>query len=163
MENSQIRKIYDKLERNVLILIAIPIPIFGFVYLNSESPLFFFNVPQLAEFWEYLGLGLVFTFLIAQSVVFQKDKKIILHSDFDLPTKLNSYSQASVKRFGLLLLTSLVAAIGLFLFENPGFTVAFAIALLFFSVAKPSPDRIIRSLKLAGEEKEIVNGLKRRE
>lgn len=163
MENSQIRKIYDKLERYVLLMIALPIPFFGFVYLNSESPIFFFEVPQLAEFWEYFGLGLVFTFLIAQSVVFQKDNKVILNSDFDLATKLLSYSRASVKRFGLLLLTSFVAAIGLLLFENPGFTVAFAIALVVFSVAKPSPDRIIRSLKLVGEEKEIVNGLKRRE
>lgn len=151
------------MERNVLIMIAIPIPFFGFVYINSESPIFFFEVPQLAEFWEYFGLVMVFTFLIAQFVVFQKESKSIVNSNYELPIKLHSYSKASYRRFGLLLLAALISALGLFLFENPGYTVAFAIALLFFSVAKPSPDRIIRSLKLKGEEKELVNGLKRRE
>ncbi|MCH6235407.1 hypothetical protein MMU05_15680 [Aquiflexum sp. AIY15W] len=162
MEDSQLRKIYDNLERTVLIMIAIPIPFFGFVYLNSESPIFFFNVPQLPGFWEYFGLGTVFTLLLAQFVVFQKESKGIVNSNYDLPIKLHSYSKASFKRFGLLLVAALISALGLFLFENPGYTVSFAIALLFFSVAKPSPDRIIRSLKLVGEEKELVNGLKRR-
>lgn len=147
----------------MLILIAVPIPVFGFVYLNTESPIFFFNVPQLSEYWEYLGLGIVFSFLVAQFTVFQKECKSIVTSTFDFPIKLISYSKASSKRFGLLLIAGLVSALGLFLFGNPGFTVAFAVTLLFFSIAKPSPERIIRSLKLKGEEKDTILGLKRRE
>ena len=163
MENSRIRKIYDNLERNVLILIAVPIPFFGFVYLNYENPMFFFEVPELSEFWEYLGLGLVFTFLIAQYVVFQKDIKSIVGSFFELDRKLESYSKAAIKRFGILFVAALIAAGGLFLFGNAGYTVAFAVTLLFFSIAKPSPERIISSLKLKGEEKDLIMSLKRRE
>jgi hypothetical protein len=144
-------------------MIAIPIPFFGFVYLNSENPVFFFEIPQVTEFWEYFGLGMVFTLLIAQYVVFQKETKSIVDSSSELPAKLTSYSKASFKRFGILFVAALVAAAGLLLFGNAGYTIAFAVTLVFFSAAKPSPDRIIRSLKLKGEEKDLVNGLKRRE
>jgi hypothetical protein len=36
------------------------------------------------------------------------------------------------------------------------------VILLFFSLGKPSPDRIVRLLKLKGEEKDKVMELKRR-
>lgn len=147
----------------MLIMIAIPIPFFGFVYLNSENPIFFFEIPQVTEFWEYFGLGMVFTLLIAQYVFFKKETKTIVVSPSELPAKLTSYSKASFKRFGILFVAALVAAAGLLLFGNAGYTIAFAVTLVFFSAAKPSPDRIIRSLKLKGEEKDLVNGLKRRE
>ena len=147
----------------MLIMIAIPIPFFGFVYLNSENPIFFFEIPQGTEFWEYFGLGMVFTLLIAQYVFFKKETKTIVVSPSELPAKLTSYSKASFKRFGILFVAALVAAAGLLLFGNAGYTIAFAVTLVFFSAAKPSPDRIIRSLKLKGEEKDLVNGLKRRE
>jgi len=163
LENLQIRKIYDNLERNVLVMIAIPIPFFGFVYLNSENPIVFLEIPQMAEFWEYFGLGMVFTLLIAQYVIFQKETKYIVASGSDLNRKLFSYSKVSVKRFKILFFAALMAAGGLLLFGNAGFTIAFAITLVFFSAAKPSPDRIIRSLKLKGEEKDLVDGLKKRE
>lgn len=151
------------MERNVLIMIAIPIPFFGFVYLNTENPIFFFEVPQLTGFWEYFGLGLVFTFLIAQYYSFQKDSKNIEKSSFGLEKKLEAYSKASFNRFRILFVSGLVAAAGLFLFGNAGYTIAFAVTLVFFSAAKPTPERIIRALKLKGEEKDQVMGLKRRE
>ncbi|MCL6259119.1 hypothetical protein M3O96_08475 [Aquiflexum sp. TKW24L] len=148
------------MERNVLIMIAVPIPFFGFVYLNSENPIFFFEIPQLSEFWEYFLLAIGFTFLIAQYFVFHKETKIISTSDKDMAGKMNAFSEAVFKRFWYLFITALIAALGLFLFGNPGYTVAFAITLLFFSIAKPTPDRIIRALKLKGEEKDQVNALK---
>jgi hypothetical protein len=151
------------MERNVLIMIAVPIPFFGFVYLNSQNPIFFFHIPQLAEFWENLGLGIVFTFLLAQYFVFQKETKIISTSARNLTEKMNAFSGSVFKRYGYLFISALIAALGLFLFGNPGYTLAFAVTLLFFSIAKPTPDRIIKALRLKGEEKELVNALKIRE
>lgn len=144
----------------MLILTAVPIPVFGFVYLNSESPIFFFDVPELSDFWEFFGLGIAYILLVAQYFMFQKEIKRIADSSDDLPMKLKYYSKSSFRRFGLLLVASLIAALGLFLFGNAGYTIAFSIALLFFSIAKPTPDRIIRALKLQGEDKDLVNGLK---
>jgi hypothetical protein len=163
LEADSLRKIYNRLERNVLMFIILPIPLFGFVYLNSQNPIFYFDIPHISAFWEYLGLGLVFLLLVAQYIFFQTTIKKIRLFDANLEARLEFYADACIKRFTLLFIITLVAAVGLFLFENAGYTIAFAICLFFFSIAKPSPDRLISSLKLKGEEKNRVNDLKRRE
>jgi hypothetical protein len=150
------------MERNVLVLIVVPIPFFGFVYLNSQNPIFYFDVPQLSGFWECFSLGVLFTLLLAQYFLYQQNVKRISNSSLNLHEKMELFSNASFKRYGLLFLASLLASLGLFLFSNTTFTFGFAISLLFFSIAKPTPDRIIRALRLKGEEKELVIGLKRR-
>lgn len=162
LEENKIRKIFETLERNVLILIAIPIPFFGVVYLNSQNTTISFDLPELSSFWDSFGLGLVFSILGIQYFYFQTAIKRILKGNLELETKLALYSQATMQRFWILFISTFICALGLLFFNNPGFTMAFAITLLFFSIGKPSPDRIVKSLKLNGEEKDKVLGMKRR-
>jgi hypothetical protein len=60
------------------------------------------------------------------------------------------------------LLSSLLSSLGLFLFENNGYIMAYALTLVFLSLGKPTLDRIVRLLKLKGEEKERVIRIKTR-
>jgi hypothetical protein len=162
LENRNIKQIYETLERNVLILIAIPIPFFAVTYLNSLNSIFSINLPEVSPFWDSFGLGMVVLILIVHYFNFHSAIKRIQLGNFDLQTKLALYSQATQLRFYILFVASLLCATGLLFFENAGYTIVFAVILLFFSLGKPSPDRIVRLLKLKGEEKDKVMELKRR-
>jgi hypothetical protein len=59
-------------------------------------------------------------------------------------------------------MAALIAALGLFLFGNAGYTIAFAVALLFFSVAKPTPDRIIRVFEIKGRRQRFGQWIKKK-
>ncbi len=145
-----------------MILIAIPIPFFAVVYLNSQNSTFSFELPVVSAFWDSFGLGLVVSILFLQYFSFQSAIKRIGSGNLDLESKLALYSQATMQRFWILFISTFISALGLLFFDNPGFTMAFAVTLLFFSLGKPSPDRIVKSLKLKGEEKDKVLGMKRR-
>jgi len=162
LEKSVIRNIYDGLERNVLILIAIPIPFFAFAYLHSQNGTAAWDVPDLPAFWDSFLLGFVFAMLGLHYVNFHKGIKQALKVDCDLEEKIKKYAAVTMQRFWILFFAGLVCAMGLILFDNAGYTIAFAISLVFSSLGKPSPDRIIRLLRLKGQEKEEVELLKKR-
>lgn len=162
MENYSIKQIYEDLERNVLILMAIPIPFFAITYLNSLNSIFSINLPEVSSFWDSFGLGMVVLILIIHYFNFHSAIKRIPLGNFDLETKMRLYSDATRLRFYILFVASLLCAGGLLFFDNAGYTISFAVILLFFSLGKPSPDRIVRLLKLKGEEKDKVMELKRR-
>jgi hypothetical protein len=63
---------------------------------------------------------------------------------------------ATKERYFLLFLISLISSVGLLFFENAIFIVIFAVTLIFFSVGKPTPDRIGKLLKLDKEQKEQI-------
>ena len=66
MDNYSIKQIYENLERNVLILMAIPIPFFAVTYLNSINSIFSINLPEVSPFWDSFGLGMVALILVVQ-------------------------------------------------------------------------------------------------
>lgn len=146
----------------MLILIAIPIPFFAVAYLNSQNKTFSINLPEVPPFWDSFGLGLGVSILVVHYFNFQAAIKRIQNGSYDLETKVSLYAQATLLRFYLLFATTLICATGLLFFDNKGYTIAFAVTLLFFSLGKPTPDRIVKLLKLNGEEKEKVLELKRR-
>ncbi|WP_332914284.1 hypothetical protein [Algoriphagus boritolerans] len=66
----------------------------------------------------------------------------------ELLEKVRIYSNATNQRFWILFLISVFASVGLLFNQNPVYTVIFAVTLIFFSLAKPSPDRMARLMKL---------------
>lgn len=162
METTEIRKIYDALERNVLILIAIPIPIFAFAYLHAQEGTLDWDLPHLPAFWDSFFLGFVFVILALHYVRFHNGIKQAMTGGFDLEEKVRRYAVATMQRFWVLFLAGFICAFGLMWFDNAGYTIAFAITLVFSSLGKPTPDRIIRLLRLKGEEREEIEQLKRR-
>lgn len=159
VEKSEIRKIYDRLERKILVLMALPIPFFAIVYLYQESGGKSWRVPQISSFWESFGLSLIGLLLAVHYFNFhQKINSAIEVSD--LVAKIKVYQSATVTRFWMLFLASFLCSLGLLLFSNAGYTILFAITLVLFSLGKPTPDRIVRLLKLKGENREEVEKLK---
>lgn len=161
MENNNLRNIYQTLERNVLILIAIPLPFFAFVFLSSQNGSLHFDLPALPLFLESFGLGIAFAILVVQYFTFQSAIKSILAGDFELEKKVKMYSKATMLRFWVLFVSIFLSAAGLLFFQNSGYTIAFAISLVFMSLGKPTPDRIVRLLRLKGEDRAEIEELKR--
>lgn len=147
---------YRTMERTVLSLILLPLPVFAFVYLNLSKPTRTINVPELPAFLESFLLSLTLALLLFQHINFQRGIKPFQVDGMDLEQKIIGYLKASTMRYVILAVVGFVAAMGLFFFANVGFTVAYAIVLVLVSVYKPSPIRIIRIFRLRGEEKEFV-------
>lgn len=148
------------LERNVLILIAIPLPFFAIAYLFTQNGTVSLDVPQLPMFLNTFGLAFVYAILAVHYLIFHNSIKKIITGKFELNEKVNLYADATMTRFWILFASGILCSLGLLFFEDPGYTIAFAITLVFSSLGKPSPDRIVRLLKLRGEEKEEIEQLK---
>lgn len=162
MEKDRIRINYEKLERNTLILIACSIPFFAVVYLYSQSESITRTSYDFPEIVDFILLGLIYVLLAFHYWNFHKAIKCVIRLNLDLETKIKLYEQATIRKFWILLLSSLLCSLGLFLFENNGYIIAYALTLVFLSLGKPTPDRIVRLLKLKGEEKERVIRIKTR-
>ena len=119
-------------------------------------------MPQLPEFFEWFLIGFSSFVLVAQYLIFHKRIKTGI-SKTELLEKVKIYTQATSQRFLILFAVSILATVGLLLSKNPVFTVIFAVALVFFSLAKPSPDRMARLMKLKKEDRELVREASRPE
>jgi len=157
------KKDFRLLERNVLLLIAVPLPIFSFAYLYVTSGNLEFDLPELPQVFNFLTLGLVTAILIFQQVAFSNRVKSIRNNVKELNQKVKGYARATFLRYWQLFWVGLLSAFGLFFYENQGFTMAYAITLLFVSLAKPTPRRIISELRLKNQEKDLVTEIQKRE
>ena len=75
--------------------------------------------------------------------------------------KAKCYFAATRQRFFLLFLAAILSSLGLLFSGNAGFVVIFAITLVFFSLGKPSPDRMARLMKLKKEDRELLREISR--
>lgn len=157
------KKDFRLLERNVLLLIAIPLPIFSFAYLYVTSGNLDFNLPALPEVFNYVLLGLVSAMLVVQQFAFTRRIRAIRKTGVLVSQKVKGYAKATFLRYWQLFWVGVMCAFGLFFYENQGFTIVYAITLLFVSLAKPMPGRIVSALRLKGEEKEQVMEIQKRD
>lgn len=146
----------------MLIQIAIQLPFFAISYLYTQNGTIDYGGFYFAPFWNSFAFGLGVILLIFQFFQFSAEIKKIIRAGHDLDKKFELYAGAVSFRFWILFLTVLLSAAGLYFFNNPNFTIVFAVTLVFISLGKPSPDRIVSALKLKGEEKDLVIDLKRR-
>ncbi|MEX2591685.1 MAG: hypothetical protein WD426_02840 [Anditalea sp.] len=158
-----IKRKFRILERNVLILIILPLPFFALAYLYTTSPTRTIQIPEFPEFLDPFSLSLAIALLAFQQINFQKKIRDIKGSGADLEEKFSRYAKATITRYWQLLMVGFLCAAGLFLYQNAGFTVAYAITLVLISVAKPSPERIIRLFRLKGEERDLIYNINRME
>ncbi|WP_460538307.1 hypothetical protein [Echinicola sediminis] len=151
------------LERNVLILIAIPLPAFAFAYLYTTSSNMELSIPRLPEMFNSVLLGFISALLLVSYIGFNRGIKRLRDPEMPLEVKLARYSKLTTVRFWQLFVSGFLCAIGLLGYQNPGFTVAYAVTLTLISLGKPTPDRIIRLMKLKGEQRETVSDFNRRD
>lgn len=162
MEIQEIRKIYKQTEQRSTIVMLVALPVFGIIYLFYESKKKLMDVPEIPEFLVWLLASICVVGLILQYLLFGQKIKLTFVKD-ELLEKVKIYSQATNQRYLILLLASLVSSLGLLLSKNPVFTLFFAIVLVFFSLAKPTPDRMARLMKLKKEDRELIRDASRPE
>lgn len=158
-----LKKEFRLLERNVLILTAVPLPLFSFAYLYTTGGSISLDLPELPVLLSSCMLGVAIGLLILQAVSFNRQVRRIRGEEMPIHAKLKAYAAASIRRFWMLFAVGLLSAAGLLFSERPGFTIAYAVCLLFVSLGKPTPDRIAKGLRLKGEEKEQVYDINRRD
>jgi hypothetical protein len=158
-----LKKEFRKLERNVLILTAVPLPFFSFSYLYTTGGTMQLAIPSLPPIFSPLLLWTVIGLLLLQTIQFRKEIRAINAQPNPITEKFKAYAVASHKRFYILFAVGFLSAAGLLIYEMPGFTITYAVCLVFVSLGKPTPDRIIRGLRLKGEEKDLVYEINRRD
>lgn len=162
-KDTSLKNQFRLLERNVLLLIILPLSCFSFAYLYTTSRTMTIQLPDLPGFLDPLFLSAALALLAWQQIDFQRSIRNIRGSGFDIREKFGLYANATLSRYRVLLVVGFICAAGLLLYENVGFTIAYAITLVLISVGKPSPIRIIRLFHLKGEEKDLMVNINRME
>lgn len=144
----------------MLVLMIIALPIFGMIYLYFISGNLDWQLPNLPGFINGLLVGFSIGILIAQYVKFHQAIKKGKASE-ELTKKVETYIQSTRVRFYFLFLSSVISAVGLLFFKSEVYVVLFAVTLVFFSLAKPTPDRIRRLYGLNKADSELVRLMSR--
>lgn len=134
---------------------GISLPIFGMVYLYYNSGNLNWKLPNIPDFVESFLLFSAAILLVFQYGFFEKKIQLTFQQE-DLLEKLKTYANAALKRFYLLFLLTVICSLGLLFFGNPFFVLLFAITLVFFSLAKPTPDRLSRWMKLNKVQGDLI-------
>ncbi|MDA0315328.1 MAG: hypothetical protein O3A40_08525 [Bacteroidetes bacterium] len=157
MKKDALRAIYHRTERFTVVILLFALPAFGIVYLYQQSGSLSQTLPSWAQ---YLLLGGGVLLLGVQYLLFhQKIKQSF--QQVSLLDKVGLYSSATRQRFMFLFLVSVLSTVGLFLTGSPGFVLLFTLTLVFFSLGKPSPDRMVRLMKLKKEDRELLTEISR--
>lgn len=155
MEIETLREAYRRTEQLILLLLLIALPLFGIIYLYEQSGKLGENLPQLSFLGQVMVLGAGGVLLLVHYLLFHRQIKSALDQE-ELSEKIITYLAATKKRFFLLMGVSTASSLGLLFSSNPGFVVLFALTLVFFSLGKPSPDRMMRLLKLKKQDRELL-------
>lgn len=160
METDALRALYHRAEQLTLVILIICLPLFGGVYLFHNSGSINKDLPQLPVFAQVALLGLGFLVLGLHYVLFHQKIKQTFALE-SLGEKVNKYLSATRQRFFFLFFVALLSSLGLLFSGNAGFVVVFALTLVFFSLGKPSPDRMARLMKLKKEDRELLKEISR--
>jgi len=130
------------------------------VYLYQQSGTFSQTIPLLPTWAQNLLLGAGFLLLALQYGLFHQKIKQSFQQE-SLLEKVGLYAAATRQRFLILFLVSVISTAGLYWSGSPGFVFLFTLALVFFSLGKPSPDRMVRLMKLKKEDRELLTEISR--
>jgi len=160
MEKEELRAIYHRTERLTVVVLLLALPAFGTVYLYQQSGTFSQTLPLLPTWAQYILLGAGVLLLVLQYVLFHQKIKQSFQQEL-LLEKVGLYASATRQRFLVLFLVSMISTAGLYWSGSPGFVFLFTLALVFFSLGKPSPDRMVRLMKLKKEDRELLTEISR--
>ncbi|WP_192350801.1 hypothetical protein [Algoriphagus sp. Y33] len=155
MEIQEYRRVYKNLDQLILILLVLVLPVFGMIYLYQSSGEDTWDLPELPLFVGHILSGGGIGLLVGQYLRFRKSVKDVFQTD-NLLKKLKIYAGATRERYIILLVTALICSAGLLFFGWAIYNAIFAVTLFFFSISKPTPDRIKRLLKLNTEDAEVI-------
>jgi hypothetical protein len=160
MEKEELRTIYHRTERLTVVVLLLVLPAFGTVYLYQQSGIFLQTLTLLPTWAQYILLGAGVLLLVIQYLLFHQKIKQSFQRE-SLLEKVGLYAAATRQRFLILFLVSMISTAGLYWSGSPGFVFLFTLALVFFSLGKPSPDRMVRLMKLKKEDRELLTEISR--
>ncbi|HLW20558.1 MAG TPA: hypothetical protein VKX33_09550 [Cyclobacteriaceae bacterium] len=152
---------YRITERNLLLLILLPLPFFAIVYLNLTKPVRTFNIPEIPEIIHPFLVALSLALLMFQQINFQRSIRNLKATGVSFEEKVLGYLKATSVRYVILAVVGFIATFGLLFYGSVGFIILYAMVLILVSVLKPSPHRITRIFKFKDDEKEFVNQIHR--
>lgn len=155
MEIQEFRKVYKNLDQLILILLILVLPLFGMIYLFQSSGKITWDLPELPLILNQILFGAGIGLLVAQFLLFRKRVKNVFLTE-ELLIKLKIYANATRERYLILFIVAVICSAGLLFFGSAIYNVIFAGALFFFSVGKPTPQRIKSLLKLNKEDAEVI-------
>lgn len=155
MEIENLRAAYRRTEQQTLICLLLALPLFGMVYLYQQGGNLDKSLPQLPLFAQTILLVASLALLVVHYVLFHRRIKATYVQE-ELSAKILGYLAATKQRHWFLFLIAVASSLGLLFSSNPGFVVVFALSLVFFSLGKPSPDRMMRLLKLKKQDRELL-------
>jgi hypothetical protein len=160
MEKEELRTIYHRTERLTVVVLLLALPAFGTVYLYQQSGTFLQTLTLLPTWAQYILLGAGVLLLVIQYLLFHQKIKQSFQRE-SLLENVGLYAAATRQRFLILFLVSMISTAGLYWSGSPGFVFLFTLALVFFSLGKPSPDRMVRLMKLKKEDRELLTEISR--
>jgi len=149
-----VKPFYDKLNLVFNAILALPLLAFVWLYLESNAGRL---LPILdnsaAETLNFIIPIIVFGVIFASFYLFRIRISKIDRS-IDLEPKLNAYFVVCVVMYAMLESALVISLIGYYLTLANVFIGMFVIVLVFFSLHKPTPYRIVKNLQLEGEERD---------
>ncbi len=155
MEIDQLRAAYRRTEQLTLICLVLALPLFGGIYLYQQAEYLDKSIFQLPVFAETILLVASLALLAVHYYLFHRRIKATFSQE-EISVKILGYLAATKQRHWILFLVAVASSLGLLFSSNPGFVVVFALTLVFFSLGKPSPDRMMRLLKLKKQDRELL-------
>jgi hypothetical protein len=158
MKYKNTREYLDSLNTYYYAIVSLPLIVFVFLYLKMQDGggyqpvLLEDNIVIITQMIvTLLTLALLFYAFFRFKIEAREALLIVV-----LRKKLDSYYHASMKKFILLGLASLILLLGLFLTGNNFFVLFYLFVLILISVNRPTSFRIVRDLKMNKEEGERI-------
>src|SRR5690554_3746651 len=93
---------YRVTERNLLLLILLPLPFFAIVYLNLTKPVRTFHIPEIPEIINPFLVALSLALLMFQQINFQKSIQNLKVTEVSFENKILGYLKATSVRYVVL-------------------------------------------------------------
>ena len=154
---SNSREFLNKLQLYVNMMIAVPMIIFIYFFLQIENGNYF---PELLDegtlSYMRIGILLILLIMVVMATIAFKKHVDSINPEILLRDKLDLYYSASITRSFLYEIATLTSIIGLIISGEQIYVAYYTITLVAFSITYPTMHRIVGQLRLKKNEKEIL-------
>jgi len=148
---------YNRLNLIFHAILAPPLVAFVWLYLESKSG----SISPLLEDDSTAGtISLVFPIvvmgLIAGAFFLFKSGLRKINPSTQLIEKMKNYTRLSIVLFGMLEMGLILSVVGYYITQKDTFLAMYFVVLIFFSLYKPTLQRIVGHLNIKGDERDFV-------
>lgn len=139
------------------LLVGVPLMLFCILYLKFEGQ---GGLQQTAQgnfsFFLHALIPLTTLACIAGAYVYYRKSRKQVKPETPLREKLLFFYRISMIQYGILFAANMLPVIGLYLSGEQLFPALYAVALVAFSINRPTIHRLIKALRLNKEERHII-------